>query len=492
MRRVHLDMTKPGTSLITPSLRETRQALAHRRGGGSLPHASEANLVANISPPWWANPATMTIGFIIPVFTLVYVIPTVFGTGALQLRSAIYFDARYFGLGLAFLVSLLVGCMIGQLVRPGLPKAGHSKEEYVSLVYLEILALVTIGAYLLWFRAIFFSPQAMLSMIRGDGEFGSIRYTSRTIGGVTTLAQCSLSYIIFYLDRVWGLRKPILQRRFFWYFVVILGLTVFRSHAWAERLSLIEVMVPIGLLFFCYRDRGTNPFMRVIRVAGPVLGIVFLIGFFGLMEYFRSWSAHYVDVEDSFWGFVMRRFLAYYYTALNNGSGLLLTLEWPTYEMEHVLSWLYRFPALIGPIFRYAFEVQTLDYTFLGRFADPEFNNMSGIFTIYYDMGVAGALLYAGAWGCFAGAAYASARARRGVLRLLYPLFFLSILEAMRVIYLGDPRAFPAVLTLVLGHALFRTRVDVPSQPHQIRRARRHATVEGRWFRPRVGRLFGR
>ena len=482
-------MIKSSTSVAAARSLRARQVTAHRRQGGNpLPSDIGSDGIANVPPPWWANPATMTLGFIIPVFTLVYVIPTLFGTSALQLRSAIYFDGRYYGLGMAFLFCLVIGCLVGQMIRPGLPRAGHKQEEYISTMYLEVMALITIGAYLIWFRGIFTSPAALLSVIRADGEFGNVRYTSRTISGITTFVQCGLTYIILYLDRVWGLRRPIPQRRFFWYFMIILGLTVFRAHAWAERLALIEIMVPIGLLYFCYRDRGTNPVMRVVRVAGPVLGIGFLISFFGLMEYFRSWSAHYSDVESSFWGFVMRRFLAYYYTALNNGSGLLLIMDWPTYEMEHVMSWLYRFPALIGPIFRYAFEVQTLDYIFLGKFADPEFNNMSGIFTIYYDVGVPGALVYAAAWGGIAGVAYASMRARRGFLRLLYPLLFLSILEAMRVIYLADPRAFPALITLIVGYTMFRVRVDVPAQIHQIRRARHHSPIKGRWFRPKFGR----
>ena len=317
-----------------------------------------------------------------------------------------------------------------------------------------------------------------------------MRAQNQTIGGITTLAQCGLSYIILYMDRVWGLKQPIPKRRFAWYFYVILGLSMFRSYAWGERLAAIELMVPVGLLFFCYRDRGTHPVMRVIRAFGPILGLVALIGFFGLMEFFRSWSA-YESAESGFWSFVMRRFLSYYYGSLNNGSGLLLTMDWPTYEMEHIFQWLYRFPALIGPIFRYAFDVQTLDFVFLGKYADPEFTNMSGIFTIFYDVGLAGALLYAGIWGCFAGASYACVQARRGILRLFYPLFFLSVLEIMRILYMSDVRVFPVILSLVLGHTMFRARVAVPMPQHQIRRARYHEVgAGGRWYR--FGRFLGR
>ena len=469
--------------------------MRRRHLGGNLRRQVEVKAVLNVSPPWWANPAILMGLFIIPVYTLVYVIPVLFGTDSLQLRSAIYFESRYFGLGMAFLASGLVGCILGQLIQPAPPPPGKNKEEYVSALYLEALALLTISAYLIWFRDIFLSPKALLSIIKGGGELANIRRTSQTIGGITTLTQCGIAFIILYLDRVWGQNQPLLPWRFKVYIAMVIGLSLFRAYAWAERLALIELMVPIGLLFFCYRGRSASPIIHLLRIAGPVIGVVALIGFFGVMEFFRSWSAHYVDVEDSFWGFVMKRFLAYYYTALNNGAGLLLTTgnDWPTYTMEHVLSWLYRFPALIGPIFHYAFDVQSRDGSFLTRYADPEFNNMSGIFVIFYDMGVPGTLVYALFWGGLAGASYASVRARRGMLRVLYPLFFLSILEVMRVTYLSDARAFPALLAVIVGYSLFRARIVVPTQLHQIRRARRHSTVEGgRWYRPRFGRFFGR
>lgn len=469
-----------------------RQVTASRHQGGNLPPAPSAGLVGYVAPPWWGNPAILMAGFIIPMYTLVYSVPALFGTGAMQLRAPIFFEQRYFWLGLIFLFCALLGCTAGQFIQPGPPRPGHKQEEYISTRYLELVALLTIGAYFIWFRDIFTSPSALISVLRGDGAYGNIRSQNKTIGGITTLAQCGLSYMIFYTDRVWGLKQPLPHWRFTAYFYTIIGLAVFRSYAWSERLATIELVVPLGLLYFCYRDRGTLAIMRVIRAVGPVLGLALLIGYFGMMEFFRSWTA-YEGSESGFWSFVMRRFLSYYYGALNNGAGLLMVMDWPTYNMEHVIQWLYRFPALIGPIFRFAFDVQTQDFIFLSKYADSEFNNMSGIFTIFFDMGVAGALLYAGVWGLIAGASYASVKARRGFLRLLFPLMFLSILEIMRILYLGDVRAFPIVLTLVLGYALFRERVAVPAQPHQIRRARRHRLeTGGRWYRPRVGRFFGR
>ena len=468
-----------------------RQLTSSRLLGANRPSASSAALVGNVPPPWWGNPAILLAGFIIPMYTLVYSIPALFGAGAMQLKAPIFFEQTYFWLGFGFLFCALLGALAGQFLQPGRPKPGHKQEEYVSVYYLEIVALVTIGAYLIWFRNLFVSPSALLSVLRGDGEYG-VRSQNRTIGGITTLAQCGLSYIILYTDRVWGLQQPIRQRRFAWYFYIILGLSIFRSYAWAERLAVIELMVPLGLFFFCYRDRGIHPVMRLIRGIGPVLGVIGLIGFFGMMEFFRSWSA-YENAESGFWSFVMRRFLSYYYGALNNGAGFLMVMDWPTYNMEHVLQWLYRFPALIGPIFRYAFDVQTQDFIFLSRYADAEFNNMSGIFTIFFDLGVPGTLIYAAVWGGLAGVSYSSMRARKGFWRLMYPLLFLSILEIMRILYISDVRAFPVILTLVLGYAFFRTRAVVPAQLHQIRRARRHSTVSGgRWHRPRFGRFFGR
>jgi oligosaccharide repeat unit polymerase len=389
------------------------------------------------------------------VYALVFLIPELFGRSAIVLRTRVYFTWPYFGLGCLFFVSMLLGAFIGRGIIPN-PVASKRREEFVANWYMDVLAIATIGAYLIWFRGIFTSPSQFLSLFTGQGVYGNVRDVHKTIGGVTTLTQCGIAYVVLYLDHIWCVRAPFSHKRFHYYFLAIIALALFRVYVWAERLALIELVVPMGLMLFCYRAGDGHVFFRTIRCFGPVIGVVVLALYFAITEFYRSWNAHYQFLDEGFASFAQRRFLTYYYSALNNGAGLLEMLEWPTYEFDHILQWVYRFPALIGPIFRYAFDVETLDYRFLARYADPEFNNMSGVFTVFYDVGVAGASIYALVIGCLAGASYRGVVERRGFLRLFFPLMFMAIIESMRLVYLSEPRAFPAILAIAAGWFLFR------------------------------------
>jgi hypothetical protein len=437
----------------------------------------------DLDPPWWANPAWLVAGFVLPVFFLVFLIPTLFGTRSLDLKSAVYFAWTHFGLGVLFFTSLVIGAVFGNYVRPdpaARPNVGGGRMPWVSEPYLEAVGLATIVAYCIWFRGFLVNPAELVALFTGSG--GNVRAEHKTIGGITTLAQAGVAYVILYFDRLWGVRQPFSSVRPHVYLAVIVVWTLFRVYAWSERLALIELVVPIGLYFFVYRNGGlpravvssgseaqraidrrpvtTRLFWwgaASVRRFGPVLGLGAAVAYFAFTEYFRSWSAAYQYTSDrTFWDFATTRFVSYYYTALNNGAGLLSKMDWPTYDMGHVMAWLYRFPALIGPIFRFTFDYRPQDGAFLVEHADVEFNNMSGVFTFFYDLGIGGAVLYGLVWGMIAGYGFSCARARRGFPRLIYPLLFIALLEAMRIPYLGDPRVFPVVLVLVVGYLLFR------------------------------------
>jgi hypothetical protein len=436
------------------------------------------------------SPVAMVGAFMIPVYFFVFLVPELLGTESLQLKARVFFDWKYFGMGLLFLTTVLVGALFGTYLQPEPDDARATREPWVSNWVMDAIALATIGAYLIWFRGVLSNPAEFVGALFGQAAYGVSRQDNQTIGGVTTLTQCGIAYTVLYLDRMWALRKPFTSVRYHWYFAIILLWGALRVKLWSERLALIELVVPIAVMFFCYRADSRLWFMRLLRRFGPLLGVVGLVVLFAVGEYFRSWRGYYQFVEDDFWAFIRRRLITYYYTALNNGSGLLENYDWPTYEFQFTLQWLYRFPALIGPIFRYAFDVSQEYRRFVVDYADPEFNNMSGLFTHLYDMGLGLGLVYAIAWGGLCGYAFSCVKARRGFPRLLYPILFLSLLEVLRVPYLGDVRAFPALAALVFGYLLFRER-RVERRGHGSRFQRRSvATIRGPgWFARSAGLL---
>jgi len=151
--------------------------------------------------------------------------------------------------------------------------------------------------------------------------------------------------------------------------------------------------------------------------------------------------------------------VTYYYTAINNGAGLLATSTWPDYDMVHVLNWFYRLPFGVGQLFSSALGRGMLPTdSFLSRFGDVEFTNMSGVFPIVHDLGFAGGLLYFSGFGVIAGMMYRALTKGRRVGILLFPPLFVACLEVLRIAYLNNPRSFVIVLSALFAITQFRPR----------------------------------
>lgn len=405
---------------------------------------------------WWLNPFKLCLFFLIPLYTLIFLIPEVFGPRAVSLKFVIYFTWQYYLIGLMFLLVFANGALIGSIGVVTRQK-GFVEPRLFNRYYLDALAILTIFAYLIWFRNLLIDPSVLRAVIFGQsGGVYSVRTANKTIGGVTTLTQLGAAYVIFYLNQIWGAQRPFESRRYAVYLLLILGLAVFRMRVWAERLALIELLVPIAVMYVAYRAPRTG-WVRLLMPTLPIAGILGLFVLFGLTEYFRSWETHYQFQHTGFWDFVATRLVSYYYTSLNNGAGMLTVYDWPTWRFENILHWLYRFPLLLGPVIHYVADVPPEESAFFDRYADPEFNNPSGIFMVVRDVGLGGGLAFAALSGVLAGYLWRSLIQRKGI-GLFYPICFISLLELFRTLYMTGARAFPTLLALALGYLLLQER----------------------------------
>jgi hypothetical protein len=415
---------------------------------------SDRTPVPGVNEVWWINPAKLVVGFIIPLYVLVFLLPTVLGASAVMLRFRNYLNWPYFLLGLAFLVVLFNSALIGTQIVSRSDSQGTAAAP-IQLRYLEVLALLTIGAYVVWFHGLILRPWLVLDYLRAAGSgVAHARMEHQTIPGITTATQFGIAYVVLFLDRVWGAGVRPVARRYTAYLLLIFGFAGFRALAWGERLALIELVIPGVVMYFVLRPPSGGWINRLLRWFGPFVGIAALLVYFGATEFFRSWAAYYQYQRVGFVEFIGRRLITYYYTALNNGAGLLQLSEWPTYTFGTVLSWLYKFPG-IGAVLRYVFDIPP-GGSFLFKYGDPEFNNMSGIFPIFADLGIAGGLAFAALWGGVVGYFYNQIKRRQGIGRVLFPMVYVSLLEVMRVPYLSDSRAFPALVAMGFGYLLFR------------------------------------
>ena len=403
---------------------------------------------------WWINPWQLFLGFIIPAYTLVFLTPVLFGERAVVVRFRIFFTGEYYFLGLGFLLLFAIWAGLIAKLDVGYPRSAPCTFQ-VKRVYLDILAILTLTAYCILLYPLALNPTVALNLLKGvEGAVGSVRTIAPSDPGVTSFANFGVAYIVFYFHERWVNRRP-LPRRYTLYCVAIVALALFRAFFRTERVALIEVLLPMAVIFVTFRLGAASKLIRLLASLAPFVGVVGLVIFFGATEYLRSWIAHYQYQSRGFLEFVVTRVTTYYFTALNNGAGLLAMLDWPTWQFDYMLAWLHKFPFGVGSIFR-EFVGYGYRQPFLDRYADPEFNNPSGIFTVFFDLGLPGALVYAAVWGALMGYTYRGFILKRGFGSLFFPAAFISMLEVMRILYLPDSRTLPIMLGLAVGYVFFR------------------------------------
>jgi hypothetical protein len=396
-----------------------------------------------VAEVWWLHPGKLLLGFLLPVYLfLVFAVPE-FWPQLVVLRSRNYLDLAHAVLGAAAILTLAAGSMLGARLDL-FPVRGRPVFE-VGPRLLYVLGGLTLVAYTIWFWPILAS-----------GRIITQRDELNATPGITSFGQFGVPFVTCYAYVRWGARQQ-LPRSLHALFAAVVVMTVARVYLWSERLALIEMSLAGVIAFFSYArpQRGLlRTGMKLVARYGPLLGLPLLMAFFTATEFVRSWSSPSYRAQNLNLGeFMVARLVTYYYTSINNGAGLLATSDWPSYELYHVLNWFYRLPFGIGAFF---YAVLQRDASpadvFLYRYGDPEFNNMSGIFPIFYDLGVAGGLLYFSSLGLIAGMLYRGMRrgTRLGV--MFFPSMFVATIECLRILYLNHPRAF-----LVLVGALAAT-----------------------------------
>jgi hypothetical protein len=389
---------------------------------------------------WWVHPGKLILYFIVPIYLfIVYVVPRVWPQ-VIVLKGGCFIQGSFAAIGLVLLALHGICGLLGARIVLGRVAGG----AWIKPLFLGAIGFVTIAAYVIWFFPVLLHGRVDLE-----------RSELNAAPGITSFSQAGVPFVVCYLycKIVGGQVFPRLIR---YEFGVILVLTVARVFLWGERLAAIELFVPAAILILVHgRLRPFQSLMRpAIETGGPYLAIPGLLVSFTITEYFRSWRTYSHTQSVPLVDFMTARVVQYYYTALNNGAGLLATRsdEWPTFQMLHTLNWLYRLPLGVGDALYVAFigYGQTPTSIFLSTYADPEFNNMSGIFPIIYDLGTAGAIFYFCAFGTVAGLLYRDMLRGRKLGTMLYPTVFVGCLEILRVGYLNGSR-----VTILLLAAFF-------------------------------------
>ncbi len=398
------------------------------------------------------------------------------------------------------MVGLIVyaGFAVGSFFSVALGSGSQVRDllAYCRWVIWPLFGLTVFG-YTVWFASAVIEaggPGPLLgefNTLLFDPTPGTTEYVKfelfATIPGITTLTQLGILYTtveaLLWVNGRSRTRTVLLRAS------VVLMLTLARAVLVSERLALIEVAIPAVVILASAADwRGAR--RKLISLA-PVSAGAGVFGLFALGEYFRSWSYYQNIYSGSYLSYAAERFLGYYATSVNNAS--VFYYYEPLRPLRHTLGSLFDSPIIGGLASGYysAFTgVETAgdgssggdgNYSLLEAYANPEFNNVPLVGLLLNEYSVFLAPVAAFLLGLLATSLYNSFLKGRMVGALLYPSWFVGLLEISRVYYWPGGRYFPILAFLLISLVLFKaakTPVKSPAARNRPRRPER--TLERR------------
>lgn len=301
----------------------------------------------------------------------------------------------------------------------------------------SLFFLISCIGYLVW----------ILSDLRGWFTYQTSGHL-RTIPGVTTLTQLmTMAIVCLFTARLIGFKRTNQKWKIFFGIFI----TLIRSQVNHERLALLEILLPLFVVWLVHNRHKIKVNSLFIYSA---FAICFYL-FFSVNEYFRSWQYYRIKTDINFFSFTFHRLLDYYSTSLNNGS---IYINYHA-EISRVpiigLDFVWNFP-LFGPILLEHFNgnSSSLSWSRILRIVSgtDEFNNLHVYPSLYADFGPFGmvSVLFIVAL-CYSTAYY---KMINGDYRYLvgYSILTVGVIELPREFWFGSGRAFPIIVALVTLH----------------------------------------
>ncbi len=411
---------------------------------------------------WWLRPR-VALYFSVLMLLISYLVPENVYLTLFETRK--YIDFNFVVAGLAIYAGFFVGTFF--TVKAG---AGSQKADVVAYCRWIIwpLFFLTILGYAVWYTIALLRVGGVSSMIGVLAELllqpspGLSDYVKfeifATIGGVTTIAQLGIVYVVVEA-LLWvtnsSERKFALMR-----FSVIVLLTLSRVLVHSERLGLVEFVLPLVVLLV-----GVASLRRTQRAFAQLAPLLLGSGVFVLFavgEYFRSWNYFKGIYPGSYMGFALERFLGYY-TAANNNAAVFYYYQ-PLQPLRHTLNSFFELP-----LFGYILDNLYKDIILLERYVDyeypysyllevysnPALNNIALIGLLPAEFSVYLAPVAAFVMGVVSASLYKSFLSWRMLGILLYPSWFVGLLDISRIYYWADQRYFPVLVFVPLSLFLF-------------------------------------
>jgi len=416
---------------------------------------------------WWASPGWVSLLLMVPICLIVAAMPRSAYLEFEQARQ--FFTGDQLLLALAGLLAFSAGCgVVGYVSRSAqrqqirsVPPSRilHSHYRRAMLV----IGLIAFAGNFALVLPVLADPGLVFAFLSGKASvFALLKERTLQVPGITSVSNLAALFAALY-----ALKSKVADRPLDLFdhsfagmvFVAVLMRAVINS----ERLAIIEVVLPIGIVWF-----GTvGPRWRAWLSLAPILGILGIIALFAVTEYFRSWT-YYRYYYDSYTDFVLSRIWGYYLTALNNGAGLT-ELYPPTFDGTYTMNWFYRFP-----LFPWVQAEEATFWEYAFRYATEEFNNTSGVFAPMQDFGTVFGILMWFFLGVLSGRIYDGYTRGKFQYMLLHPTWMIGVYEILRLFYWGSSKYFPtliftvALIVFMVRHRAVKTAPIASQTAHPL------------------------
>jgi hypothetical protein len=348
--------------------------------------------------------------------------------------------------GAAVLIGLVVGVSGGR--RDGGPV--HFDVNVRALLRAtNILLGLFIAGYVVWAWSAHrhgFTVGLALATLRGAaGANYQARADLATVPGLSTLTEVG-PVLVAALVLLWrcGVRRYAVL-------ALVLALSCVRAVLNSERISLIEVVLPIVLVIVMTQPPrvGSTTRRRPWLVAAYLAAPFMILGLFALTERSRTWNSHYSRIyPGNLIQFSLDRIWGYYATAADNGA-VYRDFRAPALHFPDLTLQALTHAPGISELIKVAGVPIGTDQVWsqtLALYANPEFNNPSSFLPIIGEIGIPLALCLFAAWGLLMGALYQHARGGDVAALVAVAGLSLGLLELARYPYYSSGRFVPAAL----------------------------------------------
>jgi oligosaccharide repeat unit polymerase len=427
------------------------------------PSGTQAARPTRTAGLWWLSPPGAL--FVVALPTLAY---------AATLDDAAYRAA--WGVGKALTTDLVLVILAGLLVFmlgssvPLLRRHVAPSRPWPALSERDVSVLRSAAPWLFWGTLAGYvlllaagasrgaTPAAVLQLVAsGNLNTDALKDSFAPIAGLTSFTQLGLASVtVSSLLLVSGRSKRAVVQ-----LLVVVLVSVPRGFLLSERLAVIELLVPVAVVFaLAGVTRGRPAVRRMWRLA-PVILIPLVLVLFAAFEFVRSWSFYATRTSQSFADWALQRFLGYYATSYNNGALSMLYEPEPGRLPNDSLGSFWSAPGIAQAHLYERLSSPGSATRFdevLVQHGNPEFNNPCGICQPFTDFGTIGGLVWLLVAGLVLGALYVGFVAARPIQLLVYPMLVTGLFELPRYLYWTSGRIVPATLALVVIGYLMRRR----------------------------------